>query len=636
MQILAGPILRHANPDEINIWIVLDKKAAKIDGEILGENSGVLGNSQIDSRKPVQVGQQVFVYLLKLTPKSGRFPAEKILQYDLMIDGQRLADFGLTQGESRITYGSDALPGFVLKNKHQVILEGSCRKPHASKWNNKSQTDLMAAADDLVQTNKQNVTKRPSLLFLTGDQIYADDVATPLLAKIKKLVEEYIGHDQLIPKTNSSNVRVSTLELNARAKLLSGKGMGFTSSKKDNHLLSFGEFFMMYCVTWGGFDTKCPVFSEIRNEIALEGYENEINERENEYWTQRLVVEGFLEDARKVRRLLANVPTYMIFDDHDVTDDWNLDEGNYNAFRAHIFSRHVQNNALAAYWVCQGWGNTPDAYKAGFKTTIQQYLNNYPEDKFAKLESALLNRYWGYELDSYPYIVVLDTRNNREYVDGKLVKLMSTQTLAEVANRIQSVPGSKKINNSMLLISASPVYGFTEYERKILAAASNETFRRGLDVECWIANEMAFKQLQSTLLESGFDRCAIFSGDVHFGFCRYERLISSSGTISQLFQLTSSSLHNAPGKLKGLGLDILEKEAFMKHNTRYLLPENSKDEFINSSTNIGVLELKNGLPQIFYILDSEVCAHEKNTSTWIGLNKGKAWIYDLNNPRRLS
>jgi hypothetical protein len=35
-----------------------------------------------------------------------------------------------------------------------------------------------------------------------------------------------------------------------------------------------------------------------------------------------------LERARKampaVRRVLANIPTYMIFDDHEITDDWNI------------------------------------------------------------------------------------------------------------------------------------------------------------------------------------------------------------------------------------------------------------------------------------------------------------------------
>ena len=39
---------------------------------------------------------------------------------------------------------------------------------------------------------------------------------------------------------------------------------------------------------------------------------------------ERQRVEAFKRTARSARRSLANIPTYMIFDDHEVTDDWNL------------------------------------------------------------------------------------------------------------------------------------------------------------------------------------------------------------------------------------------------------------------------------------------------------------------------
>jgi len=60
-----------------------------------------------------------------------------------------------------------------------------------------------------------------------------------------------------------------------------------------------------------------------------------------------------------VRRALANVPTYMIFDDHDVTDDWNLTARWRDRVRASPAGRRIVANALAAYWAFQGWGNDP-------------------------------------------------------------------------------------------------------------------------------------------------------------------------------------------------------------------------------------------------------------------------------------
>ena len=38
------------------------------------------------------------------------------------------------------------------------------------------------------------------------------------------------------------------------------------------------------------------------------------------------LVEAWRDAVPKVARALANVPTYMIFDDHEITDDWYLSD----------------------------------------------------------------------------------------------------------------------------------------------------------------------------------------------------------------------------------------------------------------------------------------------------------------------
>ena len=64
----------------------------------------------------------------------------------------------------------------------------------------------------------------------------------------------------------------------------------------------------------------------------------------------------------KVRRTLANVPTYMIFDDHDVTDDWNLNPIWVDRVNTTSLGRAIIRNALASYAVFQDWGNDPVRY----------------------------------------------------------------------------------------------------------------------------------------------------------------------------------------------------------------------------------------------------------------------------------
>ena len=82
-------------------------------------------------------------------------------------------------------------------------------------------------------------------------------------------------------------------------------------------------------------------------------------------------IKKFALGQAKVRRALANVPTYMIFDDHDVTDDWNLNPEwckrvfAADAVRKQPLGRQIVRNALASYALFQDWGNDLVRYAAG-------------------------------------------------------------------------------------------------------------------------------------------------------------------------------------------------------------------------------------------------------------------------------
>jgi hypothetical protein len=70
----------------------------------------------------------------------------------------------------------------------------------------------------------------------------------------------------------------------------------------------------------------------------------------------------FYEALPKVRRTLANVPTLMMMDDHDATDDWNLNPIWVERVNKTAFGRAILRNALASYTVFQDWGNDPVRY----------------------------------------------------------------------------------------------------------------------------------------------------------------------------------------------------------------------------------------------------------------------------------
>jgi len=76
-------------------------------------------------------------------------------------------------------------------------------------------------------------------------------------------------------------------------------------------------------------------------------------------------LEWFHRDVPRVRRLLANVPTYMVFDDHEISDDWNVTPRWAKRTRASALGRAVIRNGLAACTLFQSWGNDPRAYRPG-------------------------------------------------------------------------------------------------------------------------------------------------------------------------------------------------------------------------------------------------------------------------------
>ena len=63
----------------------------------------------------------------------------------------------------------------------------------------------------------------------------------------------------------------------------------------------------------------------------------------------------------EVRWLLSTVPTSMIFDDHDVRDDWNTSKSWRADMKAKSWWHERIVGALSSYWVYQHLGNLAPA-----------------------------------------------------------------------------------------------------------------------------------------------------------------------------------------------------------------------------------------------------------------------------------
>ena len=120
--------------------------------------------------------------------------------------------------------------------------------------------------------------------------------------------------------------------------------------------MTLAEMLAMYCLVWS------PVPWQV---IAYDA--PALGEKDAEaYQEEQAIIEAFVEGLPQCARLMAHVPSLMIFDDHDVTDDWNLTADWERCAYGHPFSKRIIGNALVAYLLCQGW-NAPDKLNPWFR-----------------------------------------------------------------------------------------------------------------------------------------------------------------------------------------------------------------------------------------------------------------------------
>ncbi len=583
MSIICGPIVRHTNRSQLNIWQVVDTPIDSVSLNVYESCDDMTSITSEVNYRCIQIGTSCYVVLVTATIN----PTEHCerIYYDVIING---LGFGNNDFYQQICLGDDTLPSVAIPHVHRHLSQASCRKPHDLEG-----IDQLAALSELV-AKQLTSESRPSQLFLTGDQIYADDVS-PILLQSFEAVREQLGlaHEEVYTAENSC-FDPDSIHLDTRGSKAT-KNDGFTSGEKDSHLLTFAEYFCMTLFSLGALlpNQQFASYRTLKPRLSYRSHKHgkrvvkKYKLSNGDYNKQLRALELFQQRApNQVRKLLANISVYMIFDDHDVTDDWNLTQTNKINLSTSTLGRQVYVNALSAYLVCQHWGNQPQDVTAALSQKIERLALEPNKENHTTLET-LFSKYWGYQLEQSPPAVILDTRTQRVYAGDKL-ELMSSQRISALGNELADLPPS----STLLLISPTPVYGFSSIEAVQLDLPIQ--LQTSLDREPWIASETALKNLQNALLNTpGIKHIVIFSGDVHYGFSRRQYLQDDDVT---LWQLTSSAACNSPAG-GNIGLPLLSYfgQLFDKQHTKYLLPEGEKKHFLTRDKNVGTLTLDQAL-----------------------------------------
>ncbi len=401
--VLTGPILRQVTDSAVTVWVAV-LWPAKVTLTVYDKDDASADRIMMQSapRTTTGVGHNLHIVAVTARAAPKTLKEGNIYFYDLAftpgpeVDSTGGGRFGFgnlslmkaispptAANPSPITYLSYKLPSFTLPPKDPTnlrIIHGSCRMPHADG------DDALSMLDDLIRAHADNVLLRPQQLLLTGDQIYADDVAAVLLMQLMDASQTLLGWtpEEVLPAFGPKGTAHKPSELVPiqRRQLLTA--VGFTSDDLGSHLLSLGEYLCMYLFVWS--DTLWPKALPTEDEVKASRDASAVYDEQYRkatfvpssevgflmnYATNRDLdkidddrkdVENFRLALPAVRRALANIPTYMICDDHDVTDDWNRTRDFCAAVYASRLGRRVVQNALVAYSLCQLWGNTPEQF----------------------------------------------------------------------------------------------------------------------------------------------------------------------------------------------------------------------------------------------------------------------------------
>ncbi len=609
--LLAGPILRRTTPDEVTVWFAtsIDAVPSVTIRALTEQASGFVPAEILSRTEPVveshRLGRRLWIHLVRVRPLDpDGFPRGRMLGYEVGLGGR-----GSSERLARaLSYGRFPSMSFFIPEAggEQRILYGSCRKAHGRG------PDALAYADDEIAAHASDPVERPAVLFLMGDQIYADDVPGPLIGPISSLAETLVPDEPPVPGMPSP---LSSIPLYRRADLVANEA-GFTSGEAANHLLGFGEYMAMTLMLWNPelWPALVPKERAIRrpqilignNHKALESYWDDLRRYEREYHR----CERLRRSLGQVRRVLANCPCYMVLDDHDVTDDWNITAAWRHRVDTRPAGRRIVANALAAYWACQGWGNDPGVPpKEDFVDGVTAFAGPGEDDERARrfIAAAHGRGDWGFVAPTEPPALFLDTRTQRRTEglgDDELPWLIDAPALARLGDRLRShghAPGEP-----LLVVSPTPVLGLAMVEHlqdlveHVIGAAA-------VDFEAWAANQTGLAAFLQTLLEIGPGRCTILSGDVHYGFTTWgefelggRRLVLEQLTASPLKSKSESGTNRALGHLfRWDGHETLRGEfrgtAWSLKREKFLHADDGGHP-LTVDTHIGLLEIAGGRP----------------------------------------
>ncbi|WP_046508263.1 alkaline phosphatase D family protein [Streptomyces odonnellii] len=295
-----------------------------------------------------------------------------------------------------------------------------------------------------------------------------------------------------------------------------------------------------------------------------------------------------------VRWLLSTVPSCMIFDDHDLVDDWNTSAAWLADMRATPWWHERVLSGLMSYWVYQHLGNLSPAEVAAdplYAAVRAEPDGTAPLRRFAAeadRDPACVR--WSYRRDfGRTRLLMVDSRGARVLEESRRAMLDESeeQWVRDQIMDGRAAAGPPEDRGARLPADAGPYVtepgpydhlligtslpwllppfihdveswdaALCRGERGPRWARFGEKLRRAADLEHWAAFPASFERLSALIAEAGRGPGApatvsVLSGDVHHAYVAEPAWPAGTAPDARVLQLTCSPVHNSvPGWIK--------------------------------------------------------------------------------------
>ncbi|MFD2764496.1 alkaline phosphatase D family protein [Micromonospora eburnea] len=293
----------------------------------------------------------------------------------------------------------------------------------------------------------------------------------------------------------------------------------------------------------------------------------------------------YLESWRdpEIRWLLSTVPSVMIFDDHEVIDDWNTSASWRADMRGQPWWAERIRSGLASYWVYQHLGNlSPDEIAADplYAKVIATedatgVLHEFGERVDREADVAhdterwrAVQYQWSYALNlGRTRLVMLDNRSSRVLESGNRAMLPPGEW-SWFLDRAHGVYDHLVVGASLPWLLPPGIHHVEAWNEKLAdsrrpwVAKASEWLRRALDLEHWASFRRSFDALGELFARLGSGTpggsgarvgagpayappasISVLSGDVHHSYVARARFADRT-VHTPVHQLTCSPIHN--------------------------------------------------------------------------------------------